>query len=101
MCRSLFILTLSLFSTTFASAQSVPPKSGKASTAADEDIAHIVGYAMTRGGASSFLETLTDTIGGRITGSPESRATAELILKALKEAGLDNAHFEEYELGSV
>ncbi len=70
-------------------------------TKAEEEIARIVGYAMTRGGASAFLETLTDTIGGRITGSPESQATAELILKALKEAGLENAHFEEYELGSV
>jgi len=68
---------------------------------AEEEIARIVGYAMTRGGASAFLETLTDTVGGRITGSPESQATAELILKALKEAGLNNAHFEEYELGSL
>ena len=67
----------------------------------EEEIARIVGYSMTSGGASAFLETLTDTIGGRITGSPESQATAELILQALKKAGLENAHFEEYELGSV
>ncbi len=52
---------------------------------------------MIGGGASRLLETLTDTIGGRITGSPESRATAELILKTLKEAGFDNAHFENYQ----
>src|SRR5215471_17535848 len=70
-------------------------------TKAEEEIARIVGYSMTRAGASAFLETLTDTIGGRITGSLESQATAELILKALKKAGLENAHFEEYELGSV
>jgi carboxypeptidase Q len=56
----------------------------------------IVGAAMTRGGAMAFLETLTDTIGGRVTGSPESRAAAELILKTLKQAGFENAHFEEY-----
>ena len=82
------------------SAQSATPRPDDAAKA-EEEIARIVGYAMTRGGASAFLETLTDTVGGRITGSPESQATAELILKALKEAGLDNAHFEEYELGSV
>lgn len=58
----------------------------------------IVGAAMTRGGAMAFLETLTDTIGGRVTGSPESRATSELILKALKDAGFENAHIEEYAL---
>jgi hypothetical protein len=83
-----------------SSAQSAPPKLDDEAKV-EEEIARIVGYSMTRGGASAFLETLTDTIGGRITGSPESQATAELILKALKKAGLENAHFEEYELGSV
>src|SRR2546430_17720514 len=43
---------------------------------AEEEIARIVGYAMTRGGASAFLETLTDTVGGRITRSEEH--TSEL-----------------------
>lgn len=64
-------------------------------------MARIVGYAMTRGGAPAFLEIVTDTIGGRITGSLQSRATAELILKTLKEAGFENAHFEEYKLIST
>ncbi|HMK21316.1 MAG TPA: M20/M25/M40 family metallo-hydrolase, partial [Terriglobales bacterium] len=54
--------------------------------------------ALTRGGAMTFLETLTDTIGGRVTGSAESEATAELILKTLKDAGFENAHIEEYPL---
>jgi carboxypeptidase Q len=83
-----------------SSAQSATPRPNDVAKA-EEEIARIVGYSMTRGGASAFLETLTDTIGGRITGSPESQATAELILQALKEAGLENAHFEEYELGST
>ena len=82
------------------SAQSATPKPG-GTTKTDDEIARIVGYSMTRGGASEFLETLTDTIGGRITGSPESKAASELILNALKQAGLENAHFEEYELSSV
>ena len=60
----------------------------------------IVGAAMTRGGAISFLETLTDTIGGRVTGSPESQQAADLILKALRDAGFDNAHLEQYSLAS-
>ena len=83
-----------------SSTNSAPPRPDD-ERKTEEEIARIVGYSMTRGGASAFLETLTDTIGGRITGSPESQATAELILKSLKEAGLENAHFEEYELGSV
>jgi carboxypeptidase Q len=97
--RLIFEVTLAVvLSTGIAFAQSVPDKRNPA---AEEDIARIAGYALVRGGASAFLETLSDTIGGRITGSPESRATADLILKTLKEAGFDNAHFEEYELASV
>src|SRR5262245_44539962 len=67
----------------------------------DEEIARIVGHSLTGNGAMEFLESLTDTIGGRITGSPGSRAAAELILKELKGAGFDNAHEEEYKLTSV
>lgn len=93
-------ISVLLFSLATTTPQSAPLKPDSASTT-DDDIARIMGYSLARGGASSFLETLTDTIGGRITGSPESRATAELILKTLKEAGFDNAHFEEYELTSV
>src|ERR1700738_1982641 len=83
-----------------AQAQAAPPHA-QSPTQADEDIARIVGYCLTRGGALSFLETLTDTIGGRITGSPEDRAAAALILKTLKDAGMDTAHLEEYDLAST
>src|SRR3954469_24663178 len=65
-----------------------------------DDVTRIVGAAMTRGGASTFLQTLTDSIGGRVTGSPECRAAAELILTSLKQAGFETAHFEEYPLES-
>ena len=66
----------------------------------DPVIERIVGATMMRGGAMTFLEALTDTIGGRVTGSPESRAASELILKTLKDAGFGNAHMEEYPLAS-
>ncbi len=68
---------------------------------ANDDVARIVGHSITSDGAMEFLETLTDTIGGRITGSPGSREAAELIVKTLKEAGFENAHTEEYKLTSV
>src|SRR3954467_135642 len=61
-----------------------------------DDLARIVGYSMMSGGASRFLETLSDNIGGRITGSPESKTTADLILHTLKNAGVEKDHFEEY-----
>jgi carboxypeptidase Q len=68
---------------------------------AQDDVAsRIAGAATTRGGASAFLEKLTDTVGGRVTGSPQLRSASELVLAALKDAGYANAHFEEYPLES-
>jgi len=66
----------------------------------DERIDRIVGMAVAGGGAQTFLQRLTDSIGGRVTGSPECRATADLLLEALRDAGFENAHFEEYPLES-
>jgi len=69
--------------------------------AAQDDVAaRIAGTVLTSGGASASLQKLTDTVGARVTGSPQLRAASELILSALKEAGYANAHFEEYDLPS-
>ncbi|MFY9551327.1 MAG: M20/M25/M40 family metallo-hydrolase [Thermoanaerobaculia bacterium] len=62
--------------------------------------ARIAGAALTNGGVSAFLEILTDTVGGRVTGSKESLAASELIHRTLKQAGYTNARFEEYPLES-
>ena len=95
---------LVLLITLLCGSVSVGVTQGKAApTAGDDphdDIARIVGYANTRGGALIFLETLTDTVGGRVTGSPQSHAASDLILKTLKDAGFESAHFEEYTLES-
>lgn len=66
----------------------------------DDTVSRIVGAAMSRGGASAFLERLADGVGGRVTGSPESRTAADLLLATLREAGFRNARFEEYPLAS-
>lgn len=72
----------------------------QAAVEAGERADRIVGMAMARGGAHSFLQRLTDSIGGRVTGSAESRAAAELLLSTLHEASLDGARFEEFPLES-
>ena len=67
--------------------------------AADRDVyERVAGAALARGGAYEFLETLTDSIGPRLTGSDGSRAAADLLLKTLSTAGLENVHAEEYPL---
>jgi len=74
--------------------------SPQAPVEADDRVDRIVGKAMVQGGALAFLQLLTDSIGGRVTGSPESRATADLLLRTLREAGFEDAHVEEYALES-
>ena len=78
-----------------------PATGSTAAPVSDDTIARIVGHSYTDNGAMEFLETLTDSIGGRITGSEGSREAAELILKTLKGAGFPSAHTEEYTLPSV
>ncbi len=73
---------------------------GSAGLAQDDVAALIAGAAMTQGGASAFLEELTDMVGGRVTGSPQARAASELILDALKDAGYENTRYEEYALAA-
>ena len=73
---------------------------GSTTRSEEDTMARIAGAAVTQGGARAYLERLTDTVGGRVTGSPQLRAASELILSALKDAGYANAHFEEAPLES-
>ena len=93
--RSVLFLVLILLAKS-GSGQAISSSAPGSPAGNQDELARIVGYSMMNGGASRFLETLTDNIGGRITGSPESKATADLILQQLKNAGFDDAHFEEY-----
>ncbi len=90
---------LSVVALLLAIASSAPAKQAT-SPAPDAIIGRIVGMAIANGGAYDFLRRLTDSIGGRVTGSAESRATADLLLNTLREAGFADAHFEEYALES-
>ena len=96
MRSSIFLVLMLLLKYGFG--QAVPSSWPTAAPVNQDDLARIVGYSMTSGGAARFLETLTDKIGGRITGSPESKATADLILQKLRDAGFGNAHFEQFEI---
>src|SRR5215471_12942589 len=67
----------------------------------DPVIERIVGMAIEQQGASVYLQELTDSVGGRMTGTPQNSAAAQLILSTLRNTGFDNAHFEEFKLESV
>src|SRR5262249_42250489 len=89
-------ITIALIGIGAASAQTSP----RPSPDADGRFDRIVGAAMAHGGAHEFLRRLTDSIGGRVTGSPESRAAADLLLETLRAAGFEDAHHEEYPIES-
>jgi len=61
-------------------------------------IQKIISAAKTQEETSSILRVLTDSIGGRITGTSQSKETSAFLLKKLKEIGIDNAHLEDFEL---
>jgi hypothetical protein len=63
---------------------------------AKDDVAPITNRALKEGGAIAFLRTLTDMVGPRVTGSENAEKAAALIRDTLKQAGFDNAHYEEY-----
>jgi carboxypeptidase Q len=66
----------------------------------DDVASRIAGEALTSGRALGYLQRLTDEVGGRVTGTPQTRAASELILAELKKAGYANARFEEFPLES-
>src|SRR5260370_7016324 len=91
------IVALSLISV-LKPAEAFSQESAGAKTVESDEIARIVGEAMTRGGAIRFLEALTDRIGGRVTGTAQCPPPADLILYTLKKSGYQNAQFQEDEL---
>lgn len=73
--------------------------------AAADDTAHAAAIArlkteaLQRSRVMEFAEALTDTYGGRLTGSPGARAAGEYARTKLLEAGVANAHLEPWPFG--
>jgi len=102
MYRPILFVALLCTLAAFASAQTASSVQANATNVRQEEvISRIVGDAFTSRGAAAFLQTLTDQVGGRVTGSSQSQAASELILRALKDAGYDSAHFEEFAIQSA
>src|SRR5260370_41457768 len=98
MHRSISAIVALLLMSVFKPAEAFSQDSAGAKTVESEEIARIVGEAMTRGGAIRFLESLPDRIGGPVPGAAEYPAAAVLILNTLKESAYRNAHLVAYGL---
>ena len=102
MHRVALVAFLLLTAAVFAFAQTpTSPTPNPGAARLEEEISRIVGEAFTNRDATTFLQNLTDQVGGRVTGSSQSQAAADSILRTLKDAGYDSAHFEEYTIESA
>lgn len=66
------------------------------SPSAAVNLAKIKNIGYQQSSAIKMLQELTDVYGQRLTGSRQYLAAAKWTLQKMKEAGLDNVHFENY-----
>ena len=69
------------------------------SAAADDTLARIRTEGLQRSRALELYRTLTDDIGGRLSGSPAHLQAARWASERFAEWGLTNAHLEPFEFG--
>jgi carboxypeptidase Q len=60
--------------------------------------AKIQSNALFRSPAYPWLEELSDTIGGRLTGSPEGEKAAQWAVRKMEHAGLQKVHLESWSM---
>src|ERR1700722_2970473 len=61
----------------------------KVSEEAEQSLNAIVGNAMMNGHVYEYLEELSDTIGGRVTGTPQAQQAVDWASKKMKAIGLE------------
>ena len=87
-----------VFALTVSSAHSQDP-AGEVDRPTDE-VGRIVGEVLTRGEQVRYMHKLADEIGQRLTGSPNAVRAEEAVSEWLSEMGLDNVHFDPFEMGA-
>ena len=58
----------------------------------------IAGNAIVNNHASEYLEDLSDNVGGRVTGTPQSQQAIVWALEKMRSIGLENVHAEPFQL---
>ncbi len=77
-------------------ADALPP--GPAADGTLRALTAIAGQGMINDHAYQDLEELCDTIGGRVTGSPQASQAIEWGIAKMKAIGLQNAHAEKWQI---
>jgi hypothetical protein len=79
-----------------ALAVSLAAQSPAAAPAPGSALAQVVGQALLHSQANQNLEELTDTIGERLTGTPNAQRAVQWALERMRAMGLTNVHKEDY-----
>src|SRR5439155_3542011 len=92
------VLASSLASFCLAQSESAPDPPSPAGDGTLGALTSIAGQGMMDSRAYQYLEELSDSIGGRVTGSPQAAKAIEWGLAKMKAIGLENVGAERWQL---
>jgi len=93
--RSTFLLTVALAAGSFTSANAAPSDANDEATRAA--LAKIAGAGLVQSRTFDYLTQLSDEVGARVTGSPQSQRAVEWSLSKMRAIGLENVHAEKFQ----
>jgi carboxypeptidase Q len=96
--RSIFIFTLVavLGVATFGAGNAASPQNGEDPPRAA--LARIAGEGLVESHAFEYLTELSDEVGARLTGSPQSQKAVDWSLAKMRAIGLENVHAEKFQM---
>ena len=75
---------------------SIPARQSNNNDAIERASANIAGAILVNGHLMDYLRALTDQFGGRLTGTPAYRRSAEWAANQFREAGIKNVKLEPW-----
>jgi carboxypeptidase Q len=94
--RSALLLTAALAAVSLAPAYAAPSDADDQATRAA--LAKIAGAGLVQSHTFDYLTQLSDEVGARVTGSPQSQHAVEWSLAKMRAIGLENVHAEKFQL---
>src|SRR5450432_2629561 len=95
--RRILMITATLAATLTLGARSSVPKDAEAD-ATQAALVKIAGEGLIESHAFQYLTQLSDDVGARVTGSPQSQKAVEWSLAKMRAVGLENVHAEKFQM---
>src|ERR1700676_4358839 len=95
--RRIFAMTVALAGAgTLWAGNAAPKDTGEETTRAA--LVKIAGEGLVESHAFEYLTQLSDDVGARVTGSPESQKAVDWSLNKMRSIGLENVHAEKFQI---